>query len=308
MDSDEINGLLEFLSTEKNNVDFGSLQDGEIVGNWRVLAYLGGGGSAEVYRVMHMHVNLKCALKIARTVDMCAKRRILQEAEILAGGIAEMMPRFYEFGEYDGRPYIVMELLEPKDLPVREVGIVRLLRDICSALKHLHAAGFVHGDIKPANVLYRKTGEAVLCDFGTARPIDSSCASVTKEGKIVVEGTLGYAAPEQLAGLDLGAGADIHALGVFIDACFRGRPNRKWTAIIQRATSSLPNRRYKTIDALMCAIKWRYAKSICLLLCIVVSLIIGLTFRQIRHTDEMSGLKSKVRINMSENLSEWISR
>ena len=159
-----------------------------------------------------------------------------------------------------------MELLEPGDLPKGERAIARFLLKVCGAVDELHAQGLVHRDIKPSNILWRTGGPRsratavpVLADLGLVKDVTTSDARrPTSDVTIGGVGTPGYGAPEQMERGEATLTADIHALGVLADRCFGGHPPRAWARIIERATSSIPDRRYPSVAAFARAIRRRH--------------------------------------------------
>ena len=270
---DEIEGI---LSAHKRMPTGASFQDGEMFGNWRVTAFLGKGGSGEVYRAVHVALGTSAALKVLVRNEPRARERFAREARLLSGLKSASFPQFFEYGEANGRAYLVMELLEPGDLPSGDKEVARFLRQVGDAVAELHARGIVHRDIKPSNILWRtavgrdhrarRTGRAVaprppvpvLADLGLAKDIATSdvghpTSDITQGGV----GTPGYGAPEQMERGEASVASDIHALGVLADRCFDGKPPRTWRRIIERATSSIPERRYPSVAAFIRAIRRR---------------------------------------------------
>ena len=278
MNIDSINELDRFLSEEAVDPAKPILPVGELVGSWRVCAYLGGGGFGEVYRVEHVKVGLVCAMKVLRRESRFSKERFFLEARVLADHPHSAMPRFYELGEVRGRPYIVMELLAPRELPKSDREVAKLLRQLCSVVSALHALNYVHRDVKPSNVLYRQSGEAVLVDYGLIKKSASSGgsfnqAALTRANMAI--GTERYAAPEQLIGGSVDVSADIHALGVLADSCFQGNAPWRWNRLIRRATSSIPGQRFKSVKAFERAIAWRFAMEGVVILASILVLVIA---------------------------------
>ena len=247
------------------------LTAGAVLGNWRVEAFLGRGGSGEVYRVVHSVTRTPAAAKVLTRDDSAAAKRFLGEIAFLKGwhesgetaapGRPQRFPRYYESGEIDGRLFVIMELLEPIDVPADEKGIADYLTNVCACVRALHISGIVHRDLKPKNIMRRSSGEVVLIDFGLAKDTFVSARPRTDvsivSGKAVGVGTPEYAAPEQLTGGEISPAADIHALGRIANAAFGGKPPRSWEAIIRRATSSIPAQRYETVDDFATAIRNR---------------------------------------------------
>jgi eukaryotic-like serine/threonine-protein kinase len=161
--------IVSLLRSEAQDFADPVLKSGDHVGAWTVTAFLGGGGFGEVYRVVHSQIGLACALKLLKDLSETSRARFLLEARVLARQLHPGIPRFYETGEVNGRPYLVMELLVPRELPVKEQGIANLAFRLCSICQSLHAAGLAHRDIKPENVLYRESGEVVLADYGLVK-------------------------------------------------------------------------------------------------------------------------------------------
>jgi len=270
---DEIEGI---LSAHKRMPTGASFQDGEMFGNWRVTAFLGKGGNGEVYRVVHVSLDTSAAIKVLVRNEPRARERFVREARMLSELKSASFPQFLEYGEANGHAYLVMELLEPGDLPSGDRDVARFLRQVCDAVTELHARGIVHRDIKPSNILWRtavgrdhrarRTGRAVaprppvpvLADLGLAKDITTSdvrhpSSNITQGGV----GTPGYGAPEQMERGEVSVASDIHALGVLADRCFGGKPPRAWRRIIERATSSIPDRRYQSVDDFLKVIRRR---------------------------------------------------
>jgi len=125
----------------------------------------------------------------------------------------------------------------------------------------LHHAGLIHRDIKPSNIMRRANGELALIDLGlvkdavkTSEP--ESDVSIVSQ-KVVAVGTPRFAAPEQMTGGRVTAATDVHAIGRLADVAFHSQPPRSWLPIIRRATSSIPDQRYQSVEDLARAIKHR---------------------------------------------------
>lgn len=241
------------------------LANGEKVGDWKVLAFLGRGGSAEVYRAENEVTGIVGALKVLYASDERALVRFRREAQLLAESKSPAFPKFYGAGASGGRCYIAEELLEPQELPCDDATVARFMLDVAAGVGELHRRGFVHRDIKPRNVMVRpSTGESVLIDMGLAR--ESTDANLTRndtesivDGRVVGVGTPGFSAPEQFTGGMIGVAADIHALGMLANACFGGKPPAAWASIIRRSTSSIPEQRYSSVSEFSKAIRRRHA-------------------------------------------------
>ena len=262
LDVDAIEGILSAHGRMPTGASF---QDGETFGNWRVTAFIGKGGNGEVYRAVHVAIGTSAAVKVLVRNEPRARERFVREARLLSELKSASFPQFLEYGEANGYFYLVMELLEPGDLPSGDREVARFLRQVCDAVAELHARGIVHRDIKPSNILWRTrtTGVSpvavpVLADLGLAKDITTTdighAASDITQGGV---GTPGYGAPEQMERGEASVASDIHALGVLADRCFGGKPPRAWRRIIERATSSIPDRRYQSVDDFLKVIRRR---------------------------------------------------
>ena len=281
----ESGAIADFLAAHKPISTGESVEPGAVFGDWRVTAFLGRGGSGEVYRVVHTTLGTAAALKVcvknperdaSRDEAVCARFR--REAKLLAEHKHPAFPCFRGFGELEGRPWYVMELLEHRPLPSAEREIVRFLLAIASGVQHLHSQGIIHRDIKPGNILWRRTGRAecphtaaaaredtrppepVLIDLGLAKDLSAVRGHAGEslsivDGKALGVGTPRYAAPEQMSGEAVSPATDVYALGMLANDCFGGDPPRAWRRIIQRATAAVPAQRYATAEAFIRAIK-----------------------------------------------------
>ena len=221
------------------------------------------------------------ALKLLARDTETARARFRRETELLAKMDNPAFPRFLAKGEIDGRPYVVTELLEPRTLPTSDCEVADFMLTLCGGVATLHRIGYIHRDIKPGNILWRTVGASVplargrasraslpdavpvLIDLGLAKDMtrasDAEGTSISiVDGRMVGVGTPGYAAPEQLVGNALSPAADIHALGVLANTCFGGHPPPMWGRIIDRATGSIPTRRYPNVVAFARAIRRRH--------------------------------------------------
>ena len=256
----------DWLASRADDTPEPLLRDGATVGDYTVVGFLGRGGSGEVYRAEHRLLKTPVALKVLHRGDDAGKVRFAREAEILFQHPCKGFPRFFAYGETEGRPYIATELLHERPLPTKEREVADFIRQVAAAVGELHKLGYVHRDIKPSNILWRSGGTRscasavpVLIDLGLAKPVSGTASPNLNTlsvdgGKPIGVGTPGYAAPEQFTGGDIGFSADIHALGVLANECFGGKPPKRWASIIDSATSSLQGRRFRTVDDLLTAI------------------------------------------------------
>ena len=277
---DEIEGILSAHGRMPTGASF---KDGETFGNWRVTAFIGKGGNGEVYRAVHVSLGTSAALKVLVRDEPRARERFLREAKLLSELKSASFPQFLEYGEANGCFYLVMELLEPGDLPSGEKEVARFLRQVCDAVAELHARGIVHRDIKPSNILWRMGGTRsvasavpVLADLGLAKDSATSNAGrPTSDITLGGVGTPGYGAPEQMERGEASVASDIHALGVLADRCFDSKPPRTWRRIIERATSSIPALRYQSVEEFLHAVRrrnlWRIVGK-----CVLAFFLVGL--------------------------------
>ena len=249
-----------WLAERANDISTGEgeLAAGTLVGDYQIVARLGRGGFADVYRATGGN-GAAVAIKMLHKLDDKSRARFVRESEILSQIKHRNIPRLLGFGSYGDRPYMVTELLKGYELPDSDRKIVKFLEQVMSAVEELHRHGFVHRDIKPDNILLRDDGTPVLIDFGLASPM-----SVTKretealsieDGKPVAVGTPGYSAPEQFTSCEATAASDIHAIGMLINACFKGKPPSNWSRLIERATCSIGSRRYQSVKDMRIAIR-----------------------------------------------------
>lgn len=201
-------------------------------GKYELEEYLGGGMS-HVYRARDTLIGRTVAVKILTeqaTRDADAKARFLHEAQLAGNVEHENIVTVYDYGENEGRPYMVMEFLRGEDLAsgikANHTGDLlsklRTALQVARALEHIHSLNIVHRDIKPSNVHITAGGVAKLMDFGIAKAQD---LSLTRPGFTV--GTPYYMAPEQVRGEAATPLVDIYAFGVLLFELLAGaRPTK----------------------------------------------------------------------------------
>ena len=243
----------------------GELFPGTAVGDYRIVALLGRGGFADVYRAKGVDGEA-VAVKILHKLDDKSRARFVRESEMLLQIRHRNIPRLLSFGSCGNRPYMVTELLKDCELPSSDHGVALFLRQIMSAVEELHRHGFIHRDIKPANILARDDGTPVLIDFGLVSPISAvqreKEALSIEDGKKVAVGTPGYSAPEQFSGLPAGKEADVHAIGALIAECYPNGMPGCWKGIHLKATTSNQKLRYQTVHALRRAVSMRHWRKV----------------------------------------------
>lgn len=295
-----------FLATHAPIASNASFAPGEMFGSWRITAFLGRGGSGEVYRVVDSAPGTQAALKVyiprigdEASRNASAKERFLREARFLAKNTHPAFPRFFGSGERGERPWYVMELLEPIVLPATDAAVAKLLLGVSAGVEELHTLGLVHRDIKPGNIMYRIVDAKpmpVLIDMGLMKDTAAIREHVgdslsIDNGRIVAVGTPRYAAPEQLNGGEITPSTDVYALGMLANECFGGKPPRAWAHIIRRATASIPAHRYATVAAFARVVRWRHLMRrlfIMALLCgtIIYSAISSLKTEEVKEASE----------------------
>lgn len=196
-------------------------ETGTVVGGrYRLLAHLGTGGMGVAFEGEHIRLQRRVCVKFIKP-ERAAKEGALAlfegEAQSLARLSHPNIVGVYDFGEHDGFPFLVMELVEGESLESAMVGrpinlpfVLGVLRSIGSALSYMHANGMMHRDIKPSNVLVARDGTVKLADFGVAKLMEDDLGA-TGTGGI---GTVVFAAPEVELGRRYDHRADIYSLGV----------------------------------------------------------------------------------------------
>ena len=202
------------------------------VGPYEIIASLGAGGMGEVYRARDTRLDREVALKLIHrgAVDEVAINRLLREATLASALNHPNIVAIFDTGVFEGDRYVAMELVEGVTLRAmaeRSLDVGRALgiaRQVAEALAVAHAAGIVHRDIKPDNVVVRPDGYIKLLDFGLARlKPDAAGATATATESGLLVGTIGYMAPEQASGQPTGPEADVFALGVVLYELLTGR-------------------------------------------------------------------------------------
>jgi eukaryotic-like serine/threonine-protein kinase len=196
------------------------LHEGDQVGDYRVVGPLGVGATAVVYRATAPD-GADVALKLVRpelSAEQSFRRRFELEVSIAQRVKHPNVVPVLDSGEHQGDPWLTQALVtggslldvlsERGVLPVDEA--VRLIGDAAAGLDAVHAAGLVHRDVKPANILLHEDGTAAVTDFGFARDTESD-RRLTRPGETL--GSMYYMAPEQIEAQEIGPFTDVYALG-----------------------------------------------------------------------------------------------
>ena len=223
-------------------------QPGEQFGRYRIVTRIGKGGMGSVFEARESGLDRPVALKVlsSELADEPAFRsRFLREARVLASLDSPHVIQVYEQGEYDDRLYIATQLVKGSDLhqllqatgPLPVARALGLIAQVADGLSDAHAAGLIHRDVKPSNVLVR-TGRdedfAYLCDFGIAVSPDSHH---TRTSGVI--GTVDYMAPERHEGREATTASDIYSLGCVLWAALSGRAPYAGTSAVRVAMAHM---------------------------------------------------------------------
>lgn len=198
-------------------------------GSFLLIKQLGAGGMGVIYRAVDRELGRQVAIKVMKkslgdNLEFVSSFR--HEAQAAAALNHRNVVQIYSFGQYNGQPYIVMELVDggklddliEKGKTLNEVKALEIHLEVAEGLMAASDVGLVHGDVKPANVLFGKNGEAKVVDFGLARYIGDQ----QKDGP--VWGTPYYIAPEKARGKQVDFRSDIYSLGATLFHVLTGKP------------------------------------------------------------------------------------
>jgi hypothetical protein len=205
---------------------------GHTINQYHILAEIGRGGMATVYRAYQPAMGREVAVKILPhqfAHDPTFLARFEREVQIAARVQHPRILPVYDAGEHVGQPYIVMAYMpggtledwirasEGKGLPLDDA--LRIVSQVAEGLDALHSQGIVHRDLKPSNILLDEHGDCFLSDFGVAQLLEAT-AHLTGTGLV---GTPGYMAPEAFQHGQTGASSDLYALGIIAWEMLAGR-------------------------------------------------------------------------------------
>src|SRR3981189_2914002 len=195
-----------------------SIAPGTKLGQYEVQDFIGQGAMGFVYRPYHSQLERTGAVKILQAIvpDPDTTARFRHEAQAIAQMRHPNILNVYDFGEYQGTPYMIVEYVPGGSLGGRlskgqldAPATLKYLRGIAAGLDYAHSRGIVHRDVKAANVLLESDDTPVIADFGLAKLMQgSSLKSMTG----VTTGTPAYMSPEQVTGSQVGPPADRYAL------------------------------------------------------------------------------------------------
>jgi Tol biopolymer transport system component len=219
-----------------------TLSSGSRLGPYEIVSRIGAGGMGEVYRARDVRLHREVAVKVlpgSFADDPDRLRRFEQEARAASALNHPGILTIHDFGEHDGSPYVVSELLEGQTLRERMAGATLPVRraidyavQVALGLAAAHEKGIVHRDLKPENVFVTKDGRVKILDFGLAKlthpeqpgsPLSEVATNTAGTEPGVVMGTLGYMSPEQVRGQPADHRSDIFSFGAVLYEMLAGR-------------------------------------------------------------------------------------
>ncbi|GAA2594584.1 MULTISPECIES: serine/threonine-protein kinase [Streptomyces] len=243
--------------------------DGTLIqGRYRLLERIGRGGTGEVWRAkdesLGRRVAVKCLKPLGTQHDHSFTRvlreRFRREARVAAALQHRGVTVVHDFGEWDGLLFLVMELLEGRDLsrlleenrghPLPVPDVLDIAEQLTSALAYTHEQGIVHRDLKPANIVRTADGTVKICDFGIARLGHDAGFTARLTGTGIAMGTPHYMSPEQIGGDEVDRRSDLYSLGCVLYEIATGAPpfdlDDAWAILVgHRDTAPEPPRNHR---------------------------------------------------------------
>jgi serine/threonine protein kinase len=229
----------ELLTSERSR-----FQEGQFIGQYQVIQYLGAGGMGEVYLARDPRLNRRVAIKVLPhpfISDSNRVRRFEQEAYAASALNHPNIVTIHEVGQVDDAHFIVAEYVEGETLgrrlkrsgPMSVGEALDVALQVANALEAAHTAGIIHRDIKPENIMLRPEGLVKVLDFGLAKLIGAPAptfdagfptANLSQTATGMLSGTVQYMSPEQAQGQEVDARGDIWSLGVVLYEMVTGHP------------------------------------------------------------------------------------
>ncbi len=206
------------------------------IGPYKILRLIGRGGMGSVYRAQvvvscQVPIGQEIALKLLRETDDKERKRFAREAAYLQALRHPGIVRVLDNGEYEGQPYLVMQLVDghhADDLlisgkPTDQAQMADLAIQALDALQAAHLHGILHRDIKPGNIMISEGGQVKLVDFGLAQYMNAAESHLTATGAVV--GTPAYMSPEQASGRreDISRRSDVYSMGACLYELLTGK-------------------------------------------------------------------------------------
>ncbi|MGR8012088.1 tetratricopeptide repeat protein [Streptomyces hypolithicus] len=213
-----------------------------IQGRYRLLDVIGRGGMGEVWQARDESLGRRVAVKCLKpmgpqhdeTFTSVLRERFRREARVAAALQHRGVTVVHDFGEHEGVLFLVMELLEGRNLsqllddnaahPLAVGDIVDIAEQVAWALAYTHEQGIVHRDLKPANIMRLTDGTVKICDFGIARLGDDIGVTSRLTGTGIAMGTPHYMSPEQIGGVHVDHRSDLYSLGCVLYEIATGVP------------------------------------------------------------------------------------